>query len=84
MKTDTPIKTFNSLDEIREQREKLRDEIRKDDKEIQQLWGSLFQKPQMLTSASPSKRIASIFQTSAGLLDAALLGWKLYRKFHKK
>ncbi len=34
-------------------------------------------------SASPSKRITGLINTSAALFDGAILGWKLYRKFRK-
>jgi len=77
-------KTFSTLDEIREYRDTLLEEIRKDDEKIQSMWSGLFHKPQILTASTPSKRISSILNASAGILDAAILGWKLYRKFHRK
>lgn len=76
--------TYHSLEEIRAKKESLRDSIREDDRQIQALWHSLFQKPDMLTAATPSKRLSSLFSTGAGIFDGLLLGWKLYRKFSGK
>ncbi len=73
---------YNSLNDIRLKKEKIRKAIETDDAKIKNLWNSLFTKPDVLsTTASPSKRISSLLQVGAGALDGALLAWKLYRKF---
>lgn len=62
----------------------LRTDIQKDSAKIDKQWHSLFSKPVALKKdATPSKRINSLLSSGAGLFDAILLGWKLYRKFKK-
>lgn len=81
---ETIQKPIRSLDEIDLRKDILRDKVRENEKQIQELWNALFHKPEALTSTLPSKRFTSLFNTSAGMIDAAILGWKLYRKFKKK
>lgn len=79
----TPIE-YKSLEEIRLRKAILLKDIQKDDYRIQKNWNSLFGKPAALkSSARPSKRFGSLMATGAGLFDAAMLGWKLYRKFRR-
>lgn len=75
---------YRSLDEIRDRKDALLDEIRKDDQQMKRLWGQLFTKPEPLSALTPSKRISSLVSTGAGVFDGILLGWKLYRKFKRK
>ncbi len=78
------LHTYTTLADIRQRKEDLLDSIRDDDNQMRTLWGLLFRKPDMLTSSSPTKRLTSLMSTSVGVLDAAILGWKLYRKFYLK
>jgi len=73
-----------SLEEIRNRKDALRQEISKNDANIRQLWSQLFVKPEPFSALTPSKRISSLMTTGAGVLDGIILGWKLYRKFWKK
>lgn len=75
---------YRSLDEIRDRKDLLLDDIRKDDQQIKALWGQLFAKPEPISALTPSKRISSLMATGAGVFDGILLGWKLYRKFKRK
>ena len=84
MNKDNVLPPINSLEELQARKDLLNAEIAKDDEQIKALWNSLFHKPEMMTSSSPAKRIASIVNTSAGIIDGAILGWKLYRKFKRK
>ena len=84
--TDTqPLSsTSHSLESIRDRKAILLKDIRKDSQMIELQWNSLFHRPEMLKKdASPSKRVNSFINAGAGVLDAALLVWKLYRKFKK-
>ncbi len=85
MKTESQnAPEFHSLNDIRKRKEMLLADIREDDRKIKEMWRDLFKKPDALSSSvSPSKRIASIITNSMGLIDGAILGWKLYRKFKK-
>lgn len=77
--------TYQSLEGIRQRKAVLLTDIRKESQEIDKLWSSLFHEPVMLKkNVTASQRINSLINTGAGALDAALLVWKLYRKFHRK
>ena len=77
-------RVYQSLESIRLRKAVLLTDIHKDKKKIEQLWTSLFHKPDMLKRDAPtSRRLSSLFNAGAGAVDAALLVWKLYRKFHK-
>lgn len=79
-----PTSTFRSLDEIRDRKDLLLTDIRKDDQQIKALWGQLFSRPEPISALTPSRRISSLMATGAGVFDGILLGWKLYRKFKRK
>ena len=75
---------YHSIDEIRARKALLQKDIKTDEEKIDEKWHSLFKKPQALSkAATPSQRITSIVNSSAGVLDGLLLVWKLYRKFKK-
>ena len=75
---------YKSLDDIRRRKETLRQELLEDDKKIKNLWDEMSRPSDLFSkSASPSKRITGLINTSAALFDGAILGWKLYRKFRK-
>ncbi|MCR5130389.1 MAG: hypothetical protein K6C10_02880 [Prevotella sp.] len=75
---------MNSLEEIRNRKDALRQQIDKSDSNIRQLWGQLFVKPEPFSALTPTKRFSTIMNTGAGVLDGIILGWKLYRKYWKK
>lgn len=75
---------YQSIEEIRARKALLQKDIKTDEEKIDEKWHSLFKKPQALSkAATPSQRITSIVNSSAGVLDGLLLVWKLYRKFKK-
>ncbi len=75
---------YTTLDEIRLRKNAILKDIKADDEKIRRQWHSLFNKPDMVNKkATPARRINSLFSTGAGMIDAAILGWKLYRKFKK-
>lgn len=81
---EDPQFTYNSITDIRLRKEILHNEILEDNEKIKTLWDSLFKKSDALNKRStPSKRINSILNIGAGVLDGVILGWKLYRKFKK-
>ncbi len=84
MTHDSASTSYNSLAEIRARREALGKEIEADGQQIKKLWGQLFAKDEPEAYATPSKRLNRLLSTGAGMFDAALLGWKLYRKFSGK
>ena len=78
-----PAPAYKSLQEIRMRKQMLKKDIRKDDKLMKDLFGSIF-KPAEAKSTLPTKRFGFMMNTGAGILDGLILGWKLYRKFKKK
>ena len=80
---NTTSPTYRSLEEIRQRKLALLNDIQADDRRIQSLWTSLFHKPEALYAPTPSKRLSGLVSTGAGIIDGILLGWKLYRKFNK-
>ncbi len=79
---ETSKRTYSSLDDIQRRKSVLREELAVNEKRIGKLWNGLFH-PEKKMMQTPSLRLANLFSTGAGLLDGALLGWKLYRKFLK-
>lgn len=76
--------TYRSLSDIHIRKETLLEDIRKDDEQIRSMWEELFHRPEPATALTPSKRFNTLINTGAGILDAAILGWKLYHKFSGK
>ncbi len=75
--------SYKSLTQIRARKEALRKQIEEEDAKIKVLWDKLF-RPNEQADASPAKRFTDMVSTGAGVLDALILGWKLYRKFSGK
>ena len=76
--------TYQSLADIRQRKEELRNEITKDDQKIRTYWEMLFHKEEIPSSSSaPARRLASFMNIGIGVLDGVILGWKLYRKFKR-
>jgi len=78
----TASPSYRTLDEIRLRKAHLQTEIAKENAKIKGLWNNLFHKP--VKKRTPSKRFSGLMNTSVGIVDGLLLGWKLYRKFNGK
>lgn len=74
---------FDSLQEIRLRKAKLKGEINTQEKSMQKLWDSVFHQKQKKGVMTPSKRMSQIVTTGMGVFDGAMLAFKLYRKFKK-
>lgn len=73
---------YTSLEAIVERKKQLKTEIAQNEKQIKTMWRSLFheEKPAIKTT---SQRLTKMLSIGAGVVDGALLGWKLYRKFKR-
>lgn len=71
---------YTTLRSIEERKMQLLREIRKDNEKINKLRRQLFAKPAPMKKGH---RMQALMSTGAGMLDGALLAWKLYRKFRK-
>lgn len=78
------ISYCKTLAHIRARKEELRNGIQKDKTEIQKQWDTLFHQPEETLLPSPTQKVMKMMNTSAGIFDGLLLGWKLYRKYGKK
>ena len=81
---DANMTTYRSLEDIRTRREAILKDIQADNKQIKTLWESLFHKADTSTALTPSRKFSTLMNVGAGFFDAAILGWKLYRKFGNK
>lgn len=81
MNNATQPQKYNSINEIRERKEAVLSEMRKDNNEIGKRWRSLFQKSQQ---KKKGLTVASVISTGTGLIDGFLFVWKIYRKFKKR
>lgn len=73
--------TFNSLNEIEDYKAQIRTDIREDEQKIATMWKSLFHKDDERIVKTPVQQFSSFMNIGVGVLDGAILGWKLYRKF---
>ena len=73
---------YKSIEDIRLRKAQLLTDIVKDSNKIEGLWNELMHKPK--DKSSPSKFFTGVITSGAGVLDGAILAWKLYRKFGGK
>ena len=78
------INPYTNLQSIQDRKLQLRKEIRKDNEQINKLSKQLFAKPTELMNNRGKLSVNGLMATGAGVLDSAILVWKLYRKFKKK
>lgn len=79
---DTRI--YRTLEDIADRRDEIRDQLRDNDRLFREKWHSLFKRDDAYSALSPTRRMTKLVQQSAGLIDGAILAWKLYRTFKKK
>jgi len=72
---------YTTLRSIEERKMQLLKEIRRDNDKMTKLRKDLFAKPMPVKSGN---RIQGLMAGGAGILDGALLAWKLYRKFRRR
>ena len=68
---------YRSLDDIKMRKQELRRMLQRDNGEISQIWNGLLARPEVNT---PTNRIQGLMSKSIGIIDGALLGWKLYQR----
>ncbi|MCM1079619.1 MAG: hypothetical protein NC344_07525 [Bacteroidales bacterium] len=74
---------YNNINDIILKKEELRKAIIQKEKEISILWDDTFHPKDNNSFNTPSQRLLKYANTGLGLMDGALLGWKLYRKLRK-
>ena len=83
MTEEEPLK-YQSLLAIHARKIQLNKEIQRSEQEIKTTWDSIFHPKKDPVPNSPTQRFLSLASSSVGLIDGALLGWKLYKKFIQK
>ena len=83
MTEEEPLK-YQSLLAIHARKMQLNKEIQRSEQEIKTTWDSIFHPKKDPVPNSPTQRFLSLASSSVGLIDGALLGWKLYKKFIQK
>lgn len=73
---------LNTLNDIRDYKDELRQRIDADKKNIEDLWHDLFHREET-PAKTKMQKLAKMINLSSGMIDGALLGWKLYRKFQE-
>ncbi len=72
---------YNSLADIQIRKAQLQTELLKKELEIKDTWKRVIAKEK--NNRKGLDRYTHIFNSSIGVVDGLLLGWKLYRKFGK-
>ena len=83
MTEEEPLK-YQSLLAIRARKTQLNKDIQRSEQEIKATWNSIFHPKKLPTPKTPAQRLVALASSSVGLIDGALLGWKLYKKFIQK
>ena len=73
---------FRSLNDIREYKDELREQIELDEDSIADKWNSLFHREEPPAN-SKAQKLARMVSLGTGMFDGAMLGWKLYRKYQE-
>ena len=76
--------TIDSLETLRIRQAEIKKQLNKSEDRLAGIWNDLFHSEPTKAVASPTQRAISFLTNSAGIIDGALLGWKLYRKFGSK
>ena len=85
MKQDNTVQSerkFSSLDDIRLYKEELLEQIRQDRDVISTKWNDLFHRKEPVPQ-NKAQKIMKMLSMGTGVLDGAMLGWKLYRKYQE-
>ena len=82
MKSETNY-DIDSLAMLRTSKVMVRKELDDSEEKLGNIWNALFHQPAALKSSSPTQKALALVTNYAGIIDGAILGWKLYRKFGK-
>lgn len=76
----TEGRQFESLADIRAYKEQLREQIKADEASIGKKWDALFHREEDVPQ-NRAQKLMRMLNLGSGMIDGALLGWKLYRKY---
>lgn len=85
MTTDNSLEynalSIDSLEALRLRQAEMKKQLTESEDKLAGIWNELFHEAPAKALTSPTQRAMSFLTSSAGIIDGALLGWKLYRKF---
>ncbi len=73
--------TIDSLEVLTQYKSQLQAEMDTSEEQLATIWNEMFRSPTAEELNSPTKRIMATITSASALIDGALLGWKLYRRF---
>lgn len=82
MNTDNSS-SLDSLTALKDRQETIRKQLNDSEKRLGTIWNEIFHSPTAKERNSPTMRAMTLITSYAGVIDGAILGWKLYRKFGK-
>lgn len=80
--TQDNASNIDSLTALRNHQAELRQHLTKSEEKLGVIWDDIFHKPTPRNHNSPTQRALTLITSYAGVIDGAILGWKLYRKFN--
>lgn len=76
----TDISSLDQIAAIKAEKQKEMDRI---ETEIEGTWNKIFRQPTEEELKSPTRRAMAWINSSAGMIDGLLLGWKLINRFNQ-
>lgn len=73
--------SLETLEQIKLEKDNLHAEMLLREQKMAEIWNATFREPTPEEQSSPTKKAIAWLTASAGLIDGALFGWKLYRRF---
>lgn len=73
---------ISTIAELKAQQKLVRAQLNGEQKELQRQWDSLFRRGSK-SPKTPTERVLGFVTKGSTLLDGAILGWKLYKKFKR-
>jgi len=73
---------ISTIAELKAQEDLVRAQLKAEGKEIRRQWDHLF-KARQRGPKTPSERFLGLFSKGTSVIDGAILGWKLYKKFRR-
>lgn len=77
---NTSNNSISTISELKAQADLVREQIRVEQSEMHRHWNSLT-KQRKKESKSKTQRLIGFLTKGSTVIDGALIGWKLYRKF---
>ena len=74
--------SIDSLAVLRNHQAELKRQLTESEGKLGVIWNDIFHSPAQRNRNSPTQRALTLITSYAGVIDGAILGWKLYRRFN--